>query len=197
MPNWCWNFLTIKGNKQKLNELKQFVKSKDRAFDFEKIISQKESEGYKIFKKKWEKLSDKEKLKWKWDNSDDMNNFIFNEFGYNWNMENWGTKWNSCESSLIVRDNNLNYHFSTAWTPPTPVIEALISMFPELEFRMEFEEGGVGFMGKITGKDGQPRYEEWKANSYECDVCGCSYLYRADKPPICPDCFSNKIVEEM
>jgi hypothetical protein len=55
---------------------------------------------------------------------------------YDWNCENWGTKWNAYAQSIIEQDDDmLQLRFDTAWSPPTPVIEALRDLiekhFPE------------------------------------------------------------------
>ena len=54
---------------------------------------------------------------------------------YGWSCDNWGTKWNSAETSIEDRCDDydkpeLCYHFSTAWSPPVPVIKELSKQFP-------------------------------------------------------------------
>lgn len=65
------------------------------------------------------------------------------------------TKWNACECSLELGDEKLVYHFETAWSPPCPVILKASEMFPELEFRLEYFEGGAGFKGVFEAKGGK------------------------------------------
>ncbi len=45
---------------------------------------------------------------------------------YDWQIENWGTKWNAYEQSLEdLGYGVLELRFDTAWSPPFPIIEAL------------------------------------------------------------------------
>jgi len=52
-------------------------------------------------------------------------------------------------------DNHVTYHTMTAWSPPAPVIQKMIEMFPALYFRYEYFEAGMGFQGEIYGRDGK------------------------------------------
>ena len=45
---------------------------------------------------------------------------------YDWQTENWGTKWNAYSQELIEQDNcMLKLQFDTAWAPPIPIVERL------------------------------------------------------------------------
>lgn len=51
---------------------------------------------------------------------------------YDWQCDNWGTKWNAYSQSLLERDTyTVKIQFDTAWSPPTPVIEALEKLIEE------------------------------------------------------------------
>ena len=82
---------------------------------------------------------------------------------YDWRCANWGTKWNSYWygeklEKKIKKGNQIKLKvtltFSTAWSPPTPVIEALITQFPACEFDLKYYECGGGFKGHFKGKNG-------------------------------------------
>lgn len=52
---------------------------------------------------------------------------------YDWSYENWGTKWNACDSRLSSEeDGQLEYYFQTAWCEPTPVFIELSKKFPDI-----------------------------------------------------------------
>lgn len=140
MPNWCHNDLYIIGKKNTLEKLKKAVANGEDMLSFRKIIPPPDdriidtSEG---FNGKIEGLPD----------------------GYHWCCENWGTKWGACD--VVVEEGTLNelvpwydaedvffvhYEFSTAWSPPKPILEALIKKFPSLEFHMHSEEAGMNFV---------------------------------------------------
>jgi hypothetical protein len=74
-----------------------------------------------------------------------------NQFGakdwYDWNVNNWGTKWDvSFDSVERIDDNTVQASFESAWAPPTVAYERLL----ELGFEIEafYYEPGMGFVGK-------------------------------------------------
>lgn len=98
---------------------------------------------------------------------------------YHWNIDNWGTKWDAYD--VCVDLENSSVAFVTAWSPPTPVFEAIIKQFPELSFTFRYEEE-QGWGGEIHAKDGVITYRtEWDIpNSHADNValgkeCSCEY----------------------
>jgi hypothetical protein len=79
---------------------------------------------------------------------------------YNWRVSNWGTKWDACESDWDLDDRELTIHFQTAWAPPIGWLENVSAQFPELVFKMTFQEEGMGFCGRADGADGIVEWEE-------------------------------------
>lgn len=64
---------------------------------------------------------------------------------YDWHVENWGTKWNACWSTQVtpqliteVRpgEHEMLVQFSTPWSAPLPVIEALRERYPSVDIRI-------------------------------------------------------------
>jgi hypothetical protein len=75
---------------------------------------------------------------------------------YDWNCKNWGTKWNFRDVTVSRPDfheGELGYTFSTAWSPPLPVIAKMSEMFPDLEFTIEYREEGLFYEGKLVIKN--------------------------------------------
>lgn len=66
---------------------------------------------------------------------------------YDWNIRNWGTKWSSSECSFNTRQNSVV--FSTAWSPPLPVIIKLAELL-KCELRLIYFEPGMGFAGDLV-----------------------------------------------
>ena len=75
---------------------------------------------------------------------------------YDWNIREWGTKWDANDEELntdldkLEPHDSLSYHFSTAWSPAEGVFRAMAEQHPELtfEFYCEEEQGwGVVFDG--------------------------------------------------
>jgi hypothetical protein len=83
------------------------------------------------------------------------------DWWYNWNVSNWGSKWNCGEvwsdrgddDSKI--DGSVSYNFDTAWAPAEPVIAALAKQFPTLAIAHRYCEGGMGFAGEIVYENGE------------------------------------------
>ena len=68
---------------------------------------------------------------------------------YEWNIENWGTKWdvNVNEGYLQrIDDNTLSISFDTAWGPPTKFYDFLFEQGWDVVAR--YYEPGVGFIGE-------------------------------------------------
>ena len=61
---------------------------------------------------------------------------------YEWCNENWGTKWNAGECSFDFNERKLT--FTTAWAVPTPIIRALASQFPTIEFTWGYADEDTG-----------------------------------------------------
>lgn len=62
---------------------------------------------------------------------------------YEWCSKHWGTKWNACDTEIISRDE---ISFNTAWAAPTPILEKLSKMYPDvkIEHRWVDEDGDEG-----------------------------------------------------
>jgi hypothetical protein len=84
------------------------------------------------------------------------------DWWYNWNVANWGTKWNCGEvwhdrtdDSNIVEVGRTSYGFDTAWAPASPVIAALAEKFPSLSITHRYCEGGMGYAGQAVYLNGK------------------------------------------
>ena len=87
---------------------------------------------------------------------DFIKRFGYNDW-YNWNVANWGTKWDAdvyhIESNLLTEPNSsavtLKVGFNTAWSPHTSWFNALCDILRDEELSMEirYSEEGMGFAG--------------------------------------------------
>ena len=72
---------------------------------------------------------------------------------YNWNIANWGTKWDFALDNVERQDpNTVSAAFDSAWSPPITAYERLL----ELGFEIEafYYEPGMCFVGKwVDGED--------------------------------------------
>ncbi len=82
------------------------------------------------------------------------------DWWYNWNVANWGTKWNCGEvwhdrADDDKIDGRTSYNFDTAWSPAEPVVAALAAKFPTLSITHRYCEGGMGFAGQVIYNNGE------------------------------------------
>jgi len=72
---------------------------------------------------------------------------------YEWDIANWGTKWNAYSCS---RESDTMVSFRTAWAAPHPVISKLAEKFPneEIVHRWADEDIGVN-CGSLLYRDGE------------------------------------------
>lgn len=154
MPNWCENDLYVRGSKEELEKFKEAVRGTGHDGE-EKLICEDKiipyPENFRLLDVAAEEYRQKYPIGFKIPPKDG-----FNQGGREWCLENWGTKWGFVEVELVVEsDDELQYTFRTAWSPPNPLIRKLGEMFPNLEFEFRYFEGGMGFNGILSIKEGQ------------------------------------------
>ena len=150
MPNWVNNDIIIKGHPRTIQRLVKALQSKDdngevNHFDFNKVIPCPEE----LNKNDWQSdkavaAANKEKYGY--------------EGWYDWNVANWGTKWNSCNSRTTNLGNGQFYFgFETAWSPlDEKFLSRLTKRFPSLTFIYEFHEEAEMYPSeRQTWKDGE------------------------------------------
>jgi len=176
MPNWVSCDLKVMGGKAELEKFKAFAKSKNELIDFNKFIpypkkyiiqdnlSRKRDKMIRDMRdeiSKNKKLGEFEKEK--------IISMIsanypyitdgYNQGGYDWCVENWGTKWNVY--GVILDDKEIYnqypeifYTFQTAWSSPNPIILAMSKMFKGLTFELRYFEGANQFNGLFICEKG-------------------------------------------
>lgn len=177
MPNYCDNELTIKG---RVSDIDKFLEecvtvttspfpnsdSKDIAlqhyFDFEKVLPTPT-----------------------FDNESQTDNW------YTWRINNWGTKWNNCETYSFriaqTEEDMVELHtfFTTAWCPPDKIYAHLAEKYKEttLEIEAKYYEGGCAFAGDLTYYKGElvkETYLEYKSKDLENNIKYYAYLIKHD-----------------
>lgn len=80
----------------------------------------------------------------------------FNSGGYEWCLDNWGTKWGFCHAGIMRETKRtVKYRFDTAWSPPIPLILAASVQHPRCTFTLRYWERGMCFKGVYKAKAGQ------------------------------------------
>lgn len=63
---------------------------------------------------------------------------------YDWNVREWGTKWDASEVELMEnfnpKDGHISYRFNTAWSPAEGAFQAMVEQHPNLHFTFSCEE---------------------------------------------------------
>jgi hypothetical protein len=60
---------------------------------------------------------------------------------YDWNIENWGTKWNALS---INKKTKFQIEFETAWSHPEPIVIKIAEMFPDLIIEWMYADEDTG-----------------------------------------------------
>ena len=139
MPNWCKNEVKIEGDEE---EIKHFLETcfVDGELGFEKIIPYPESAPSRD------------------DQPDDLRERInhpfakwYKDFGYDWCIETWGTKWGASEqkNDLTSYTDEIELAFLTAWSPPEGIYNALNERFPNTSISWFYREEGMQIAGYL------------------------------------------------
>ena len=202
MPNWVFNTLTIEGSPTSVQKLKEQVSA-----PFTREHDQWNMETGKMEIKEYQysnpvfsfwniiKPTDLATYALQRDPANVEGSLLFaGNNWYDWNVRNWGTKWDVSisddekwpDTELLAEDTNgdnlvLVYKFNTAWSPAVPAIEKLSAQYPDLLFTHSFEEeqGWGGELEILNGNLLSESQYEWKCR--ECD-------YQADETPYCDTC---------
>ena len=130
MPNHCFNKIEIYG--KEASKIASKIESEETPFDFTKIFPEPDYDKIAVkptFPR--EKGDDFRMPKW-WD----------------WRVQNWGTKWNSYDCEVIeMDDDQVEYTFNTAWSPPEGVIEKLREQYPDVSITAFYDEPGMEIAG--------------------------------------------------
>jgi hypothetical protein len=111
---------------------------------------------------------------------------------YHWQIANWGTKWDATEVTIKIDDKNLRYDFSTAWSPPLPILAKLSEIHPKQTLRFVYEEE-QGWGGVIEAIGGQlTQIKEWNIPSCHADYVDRGGECWCDEEQSYSDCFYER-----
>jgi hypothetical protein len=158
MPNHCEGDLSIRGNADKVDAL--LARFTDTNEDGEPFIDLNRILPYPD---EYASL-DRKAREWMEEHHKPLAPFPdgFNSGGYEWCVENWGTKWGcyawpyNNKPPLERQKTGVVLHFATAWSPfKFELLAAMSAEFPELTLTYRFYERGMAFKGKAVARAGQ------------------------------------------
>jgi len=206
MPNWVYTSINISGSKEEIARFKeQAGKPHPQSWNSDTNSVEYEKEDISF----WNFIAPPEEAVLSgeyfgtngWENGEKKGDTPTN--WYNWNNDNWDTKWDACNPSLDSEsDTELTYRFDTAWSPASPVFEAMVGQFPDLNFDIYWEEE-QGFGAELSGYKGEltitkewdipNSHADYEAQDKECWGCNsgdeddlyedCPRELRADEKP--------------
>jgi uncharacterized UPF0160 family protein len=220
MPNWVYNGLTIEGSPDSVKKLmeqmntpfvrvhdnwdiatqqmqKQQVTYPNPVFAFWNIVKPTNLEAYDGPQPKTENFEQAMRFE--------------SDHWYDWNVRNWGTKWDVAVSSVETNpdtymEDTVNgenhvvyYNFETAWSRPMGALTKLSEQYPDLLFTLVYEEetGWGGECEILRGKViSESEYDNMCRNCdgtyLDIEITGCDDC--GDYP--CPHCgWSNDMCE--
>jgi hypothetical protein len=201
MPNWVYNTLTIQGPKDQVDSIKDKLNSpftrEMENWNMDTMSMEFNTYTYDNPVLAFWNISrptDLETYKLQSDPNEDKTVLFSGNNWYDWNVRNWGTKWDVAVSNdeqypdtQIYEyksegdDHWVVYGFNTAWSPPVPAIVKLSELVPNCVITLSYEEeqGWGGETEFVNGKITAESSYDWKCR--ECD-------YEADETPYCEDC---------
>ena len=151
MPNWCYNRVTVYGDSDTVDQVKEIYDIFENNNDpFHKIFPIPDfknipNEKGELPKLEQHKGKDGEVMFETYNFPDGTND----DRWYMWCVNNWGTKWEPDISSVDGDQDSemLEIVFNTAWSPPQGVVEKMREKYPKLTFQCFNDEPGCEIAG--------------------------------------------------
>jgi hypothetical protein len=146
MPNHCDNRVEIHcKSKKQAKEIKKFLHSEETCFDLNNIVPAPNWQKTPLTgkEKSWVGVSEPRGKVGELPVKDEEFTGAIGTFWkfastgkqddrwYHWQITHWGTKWNTYDAYEDGTDEELIYHFNTAWSPPEQAINALRKIYTE------------------------------------------------------------------
>jgi hypothetical protein len=68
---------------------------------------------------------------------------------HDWNINNWGTKWDISDVYFEnqAEEDSIEFSFCSAWSPPVEAFQTWAEQDGRVQFNLEYWEPGAGFVG--------------------------------------------------
>jgi hypothetical protein len=151
MPNHISNRLQIKSfdddwkkDNEAFEKLQGLMKTDNSLFDFNVLIP---------YPQHWREADDahdearKAGIKWS-----DLPADGYNHGGYEWCIDNWGTKWGAYDIGIDYEE----IYFQAAWSTPLPIWREISKRFPDMQVVVEYADEDRGSnCGKLVFVNGK------------------------------------------
>jgi hypothetical protein len=180
MPNWCNNYITISGNKEKMKPLYDYFKSSQDELDkFNKeraVIHKENPEAWKTIDEIHPNLQENLVMSTLVPHDEDYERIkASGEYLLNPQVNFYGTKWDFDFSEANIHDITeecITFGPQTAWSPPSEFCRRLTAKY-DVQVEIKFDEPGIGFVGEeeFEGGEmtGQVIYEDYLEGMYNLE----------------------------
>ncbi len=150
MPNWCHNRVSFySDNEQNISKLRSIFESDEPFNTIVPAPDWKTTPNDKGELPVLREMKDTEGrvIHTTYDFPDGKND----DRWYDWNIANWGCKWEVGDVECEGEANILECQFETPWSPPEQIFHALREMFEDVEISWFFDEPGMqvaGYLGQ-------------------------------------------------
>ncbi|WP_306132758.1 hypothetical protein [Roseivivax marinus] len=155
MANVCFNIISVSGNRESLERLREKVRRGSEPFCFDAIVPMppllnhiiEDRDAYE----RLGKVTDKTHHWVRFDGHEIVERRQLSEFELRlldriepktadwWCVTHWGCKWEVEDVDTSENDDGIHYDFYTPWEPPVGVVKALRAQFPDLKIDASYE----------------------------------------------------------
>ena len=149
MPNWCYNRVSIYS--ENIDQVTELFDIFNNAEPFNTLIpspvwSETPNEDGELPVKEEHKDADGKVL---------FTTHKFPKSGktddrwYDWQIQNWGTKWEPTDLTVEQCEQEVELSFNTAWSPPEAICRAIRERYPDCSVSWFYDEPGCEIAGYL------------------------------------------------
>ena len=147
MPNWCNNTITIKGQTETISKLWEEATAEDGGLLSAMVPPPENMFHGNLGEKERKECAEKGIPNW-----------------YDWQVSNWGTKWDVSTEGLEFIDNKdgtaeITGWFDSAWSPPIDAYNTFCEDMDGVYLEAFYDEPGMCFVGCWDSEGGDDYYE--------------------------------------
>ena len=161
MPNWCYNNMSVHGDRESLEKLTTAISRKgEDGNEFHDLTVLFPIPEELQIKSVWfsTESTDPEYLELSKKYEANKEKYGFQTW-YDWCIANWGTKWSPRIEEWEINDYNdestISAYYETAWSPADGLVREVSRQFPTLLFSVTSDEEGGSFACCRAYKNGE------------------------------------------